>query len=149
MLSGFDRAVGPVHPAERPPVAPYICQIAMQDVQPERCAFALYDAGVGKTYVECITHGYAVMAVDWTATQFGGGRSLAEHIELIRARFAQLKTQLGGRIDDTVPTVRVSRDGEVFDAITRNLEATIEAVANKEEGTNGTQPRNTEADHGR
>jgi hypothetical protein len=134
MLSGFDRAVGPVHAGERPSVAPYECQIAMTETQAEPCAFALYDAGTGRTYVECITHSYAVMAVDWTAPQFGGGLSLAEHVQGMRDRFVRMKELTQANIDVTVPDVRQARFGDMFESITSNLDAAIAAVVKMGEG---------------
>lgn len=142
MLSGMERAVGPVQPGERPSVAPYACQVSMLESEAEPCRFALYDAGTGRMFVECTTHSYAVMAVDWTAPQFGGGMSLVDHLRGMRERFTRLGQLTGARVDDTVPSHTQSRFDDVFSAIERNLDATIVAVAGREEG-NGA---GTEAD---
>ena len=143
MLSGMDRAVGPVQPGERPSVAPYVCQASMVEPDAEQCAFMLYDAGTGRMYVECVVHEYAVMAVDWTAPQFGGGVTLVQHLQGMRDRFALLKELTGAHVDESVPSHTQSRFDDVFTAIERNLDATIAAVARKEEG-NATA--DTEAD---
>lgn len=130
MLNGFDRAVGPVQPGERPVSEPYKCQPGMQDN--DACAFQIFDGGIGRMYLQCDVHNYTVMAVDWTAVHFGGGPTLAEHMKAIRERFDYIKMLSGARVDADVPSETQQRFFDVFEAIAKNLDAVIVGIAGRE-----------------
>jgi hypothetical protein len=126
MLSGFDRAVGPIQPSEHHGAPEYQCQIGLNGgAELTPCSFRLFDAGVGKTFVECVTHDYAFVAIDWTAPHFSGGATLTEAIDALRAVFkAQADDGVPG-VNPDEPSIQQQRMGDVFASIVKNVQAIV------------------------
>lgn len=135
MLSGFDKAVGPLQPQEHIDASPYGCQIALDEARAERtqfnpsCMFQLFDGGPGKTYVRCAAHDYTFIAIDWTAPHFAGGATLPESIDALRALYGSAAEMGVPGVDGTVPSVQQQRMGEVFTSIVKNTTALVGFVS--------------------
>lgn len=88
---------------------------------PQPCLFVIHDGGPGRSIAHCMPHDYSIMFVDWTATHFGGGASVADAIGTIRELFTRLNDCGFERVDPTIPNIQQQQFGDVFNAIAINL----------------------------
>lgn len=133
MLNGFDRAVGPIQPSESADRPPYRCHVGQElaRANPDEgwCYWMMFDGGEGKTYAHCSTHGYGLVAIDWTAPSFAGGVPLAELLDSMRASFTVIRGRYAD-VDDAAPALTQMSFGEVLSSIATNLQRIAERVEN-------------------
>lgn len=127
MISGIERAVGPLQPGEMSGLGePYWCEQgrAFPEAQTLACLFVIYDGGSGKAYLRCSTHDYAMLAIDWTAPHFTA-LTMAESLARLREIYERAKKAGANGVDPKEPTLTAETFGDVFAKIIKNTEAML------------------------